>query len=91
MSTFIKVMIVLDVNISLSGTGNTIQEKCVAAVQDIISGCAEGEAEYLARMVECMAIRSPDNPVQGMGFDCIGKLLWSDVSYDAAAGKSIPI
>ena len=27
MSTFIKVMLVLDVNISLSGTGNTIQEK----------------------------------------------------------------
>lgn len=55
MSTFIKIMLVLDVNISLSGTGNTIQEKCVVAVQDIILGCAEGEAEYLARMVECMA------------------------------------
>ena len=55
MSTFVKMMLVLDVNISLSGTGNTIQEKCVVAVQDIILGCAEGEAEYLACMVECMA------------------------------------
>lgn len=55
MNTFLKMMLVLDVNISLSGTGNTIQEKCVVAVQDIILGCAEGEAEYLACMVECMA------------------------------------
>ncbi len=55
MNTFVKMMLVLDVNISLSGTGNTIQEKCVVAVQDIILGCAEGEAKYLARMVECMA------------------------------------
>ena len=54
-STFVKMMLVLDVNISLSGTGNTIQEKCVVAVQDVILGCAEGEAEYLACMVECMA------------------------------------
>lgn len=55
MNTFLKMMLVLDVSISLSGTGNTIQEKCVVAVQDIILGCAEGEAEYLACMVECMA------------------------------------
>ena len=55
MSTFVKMMLVLDVNISLSGTGNTIQEKCVVAVQDVILGCAEGEAKYLAHMVECMA------------------------------------
>ena len=55
MGTFVKMMLVLDVNISLSSTGNTIQEKCVVAVQDIILGCAEGEAEYLACMVEYMA------------------------------------
>jgi len=36
MNTFIKVMFVLDVNIGLSGTSNTIQEKCVVAVQGII-------------------------------------------------------
>lgn len=54
MGAFIKMMLVLDVNISLCGTGNTTQEKCIVVVQDIISGCTEGEAEYLTRVMECM-------------------------------------
>ena len=55
LGTFIKMMLVLDVNISLCGTGNTTQEKCIVAVQEIFLGCTEGEARYLAHMVECMA------------------------------------
>ena len=55
MSTFIKIMIELDVNISLYSTGNTVQEKCIVVMQDIVSGCTEKEARYLAHMVKCMA------------------------------------
>lgn len=55
MGAFIKMMLALDVNISLSGTGNTTQERCIVAVQDIFLGCTEGEVEYLTRVVECMA------------------------------------
>ncbi len=54
-NAFIKMMIVLDVNISLCDTGNTTQERCIVAVQDILLGCSDGEARYLAHMVECMA------------------------------------
>ena len=37
MGTFIKIMVELDVNISLHGTGKTVQEKCIIAMQDIVS------------------------------------------------------
>lgn len=59
MSTFIKIMVELDVNISLHSKGNTVQEKCIVAMQDIVSGCTEGEARYLAHMVKCMADSFP--------------------------------
>ena len=36
MGTFVKIMVVLDINISLQGVGATIQEKCVLIVRDII-------------------------------------------------------
>lgn len=55
MSTFIKIMLVLDVNIGLQGSGSTIQEKCVLTVQDIFLDHTEGEVKYLTHMVECMA------------------------------------
>lgn len=55
MGTFVKIMVVLDINISLHGAGASIQEKCVLVVQDILMGSTEIEAQYLAKMVECMA------------------------------------
>ncbi len=55
MNTFLKIMLALDVNISLHSAGNTVQEKCIIAMQDIVSGCTEREARYLAHMVKCMA------------------------------------
>lgn len=55
MGTFVKIMVVLDINISLQGVGATIQEKCVLIVRDILMGSTEDEAKYLAKMVECMA------------------------------------
>ncbi len=55
MGTFVKIMMELDVNISLHNAGNTAQEKCIVAIQDIVSGCTEREARYLTHMVKCMA------------------------------------
>lgn len=55
MGTFVKIMVVLDINISLHGVGATIQEECVLSVQDIFMGSTEAEARYLAKMVEYMA------------------------------------
>lgn len=55
MNTFVKIMVVLDVNISLYGMGMTTQEKCVLTVRDILMDSTEDEARYLAKMVECMA------------------------------------
>lgn len=55
MHTFIKIMLVLDVNINLHSEGKTTQEKCATKVQDIILDSTEKEASYLSRMVECMA------------------------------------
>ena len=59
MGTFIKIMVELDVNISLHSNGKTVQEKCIIAMQDIVSDCTEGEARYLAHMVKCMADSFP--------------------------------
>ncbi len=59
MGTFIKIMMELDVNINLHSAGNTVQEKCIIAIQDIVSDCTEGEARYLAYMVKCMAESFP--------------------------------
>lgn len=59
MGTFVKIMVELDVNISLHSTGKTVQEKCIIAMQDIVSDCTEGEARYLAHMVKCMADSFP--------------------------------
>ena len=59
MGTFIKIMVELDVNISLHSTGKTVQEKCIIAMQDIVSDCTEGEARYLTHMVKCMADSFP--------------------------------
>ena len=59
MGTFIKIMVELDVNISLHSTGKTVQEKCIIAMQDIVSDCTEGEVRYLAHMVKCMADSFP--------------------------------
>ena len=55
MNTFIKIMLVLDVNINLHSTGMTTQEKCASKVQDIILSSTEEEARYLSKVVECMA------------------------------------
>lgn len=55
MNTFVKIMLVLDVNITLHSMGATAQEKCVMIVQDILMGSTENEARYLVKMVECMA------------------------------------
>ena len=55
MNTFIKIMLVLDVNINLHSAGMTTQEICASKVQDIILGSTEEEARYLSKMVECMA------------------------------------
>lgn len=55
MGTFVRIMVVLDVNIGLSSIGNTVQEQCILAVQDIFLASSEGEAQYLAHMVKCMA------------------------------------
>lgn len=56
MSAFIRIMVVLDVSVSLhNNIDSTVQEQCVRAVQDIFLASSEGEARYLAQMVECMA------------------------------------
>lgn len=55
MGAFVKIMVVLDVNIVLRSAGNTVQEQCILAVQDIFLASSEGEAQYLAHMVKCMA------------------------------------
>lgn len=41
----------LDVNINLYGAENTVHEKSMTAIQDIILGYTEGEANYLALKV----------------------------------------
>lgn len=55
MRAFVSIMVVLDVNIDLRSVGNTVQEQCILAVQDIFLASSEGKAQYLAQMVECMA------------------------------------
>lgn len=55
MGTFVRIMVVLDVNIGLCSTGETVQEQCILAVRDIFLASSEGEAQYLAHMVKCMA------------------------------------
>lgn len=54
-NTFLKIMLELDVNISLHGTNGTVQENCILAIQDVFAGCSDGEAKYLACMVKSMA------------------------------------
>ena len=51
MNTFIKIMLVLDININLHSEGMTTQEKCASKVQDIIINSTEKEARYLSKMV----------------------------------------
>lgn len=56
MGTFIKIMVILDVTISLhNSTGGTVQEQCATAVGNILVAGSEGQARYLTQMVECMA------------------------------------
>lgn len=54
-AAFLRLLEVLDVDIVLRSMGNTVQEQCILAVQDIFLASSEGEAQYLAHMVECMA------------------------------------
>ena len=55
MNTFLKIMLVLDVTISLYDRGETAQEKCVREVREIIMDSTEEKAKYLTKMVECMS------------------------------------
>ena len=55
MSTFVKILLALDVTISLHESGDTVQEKCVREVRDIIMDSTEEKARFLAKMVGCMA------------------------------------
>lgn len=55
MGTFVKLMVKLDVNITLSETENTAFEKNMTTIRDIILGCSEGEARYIVHMVKCLA------------------------------------
>lgn len=55
MDTFVKLMVELDVNITLNSDGNTVHEKSISAIEDIFLGCSEGEVRYLVYMVKCLA------------------------------------
>lgn len=59
MDTFVKLMVELDVNITLYSIGNTVHEKSILAIQDVFLGCSEGEVRYLVHMVKCLAAGFP--------------------------------
>ena len=55
MGAFIRIMMKLDVNISLYCNGDTVHEKCSVAIKEVVLGCSEGEASFLAQTVKDIA------------------------------------
>lgn len=55
MGTFVKLMVELDVNITLYNGENTVHEKSMSVIEDIFLSCSEGEVKYLVHMVKCLA------------------------------------
>lgn len=55
MGAFIRIMVKLDVNISLYSNGDTVHEKCIVAMKEVISECSEGEDRFMAQTLKNMA------------------------------------